>query len=143
MITQLLLGSALVCVSIFITVGFMATASAVLRNNGARLAGNAGMVRIAFALALVALWLLGALSVSVWVWAGAFVGLGLFGTLEEALYFSAVAFTTLGFGDIVIGPKWRLLSGVIAANGLILFSLVTAYLIEFVRRLHDVNADEE
>ena len=45
-------------------------------------------------------------------------------------------FTTLGFGDIILDKPYRLMSGLLAADGLILFGLTTAFLIEFIRSLH-------
>ncbi|MGZ9082519.1 MAG: ion channel, partial [Rhodoplanes sp.] len=42
------------------------------------------------------------------VWAGAYVALGAIGALEEALYFSIVTFTTVGYGDLVLPPDWRI-----------------------------------
>jgi len=141
MLAQLILGSVLVCMTIFITVGFIAIASTGLTRNGQWLISGNPFVRLMISLSAIVLWLLAALSISVWVWAGAFLWLDQFETLEEAVYFSVVSFTTLGFGDVVIGKDWRLLSGIIAANGLILFSLVTAYLIEFIVRLRGARAE--
>jgi len=69
------------------------------------------------------------------MWALAFWSIGAFEGLERALYFSMVSFTTLGFGDVTLPQNWRLLSGIIAANGLILFGLNTAFLIEILQRL--------
>lgn len=135
MFTQLLVGSLLVCMTIVATVAFIGVASAALSKVGGRLVGGRWQLKFLASLALVVLWLLGALTVSVWIWAAAFLQLGLFVQLEESLYFSVVSFTTLGYGDVTIDKEWRLLSGVIAANGLILFSLVTAYLIEFIGRV--------
>lgn len=43
-----------------------------------------------------------------------------FDTLEKALYFSLVTFTTLGYGDMIIGPSHRILSGIEAINGILL-----------------------
>ena len=71
-----------------------------------------------------------ALTVMVWLWALLFWGLSIFPDLEPALYFSLVAFTTLGFGDVILPNEWRLLAGFIAANGFILFGLGTAYMME-------------
>ena len=71
-----------------------------------------------------------ALTVMVWLWALLFWGLSIFPSLEPALYFSLVAFTTLGFGDVILPNEWRLLAGFIAANGFILFGLGTAYMME-------------
>lgn len=70
---------------------------------------------------------------SVLLWALAYMGLGIFSTFEAAVYFALVAFTTLGFGDILLPTEWRLLSGMAAANGLLLFGLVTATLVETLR----------
>lgn len=81
--------------------------------------------------------MLAALSAAVWIWALAFLYVGEFQTAEEAVYFSIVSFTTLGFGDVIISKEWRLLSGMLAANGFLLFSLATAFLIDFLERIRD------
>lgn len=73
-------------------------------------------------------------SVQVWIWAATFMVLGAFHELEPALYFSLISFTTVGFGDITLGPEWRLLSGLMAANGFMSFGWSTAYMVELVRR---------
>ena len=139
MLTQLLVGSFLICASIVVMVGFISIAIASLTRFGAWLVAGNPIMRTMISLSGVVLWLLAALTVVVWIWAGAFYILGLFETFEESLYLAAVAFTTLGFGDVVIGQEWRLLSGLIAANGLILFSLVTAFLIEFLSQLRSAQ----
>lgn len=89
---------------------------------------------ISSVLSASALWLLAALSIAIWIWAGFFLALGCFDDLEQSLYFSMVAFTTLGFGDVTLPQEWRILSGMIAANGLLLFGLNTAFLIEVLHR---------
>lgn len=81
----------------------------------------------------VSLWVLGVLTVGVWVWAAAYWQLGVFSSLEEAVYFSLVCYTTLGFGDLLLVQDWRLLAGMEAANGFLNFGLLTALLIEGLR----------
>jgi hypothetical protein len=73
-------------------------------------------------------------SLQVWIWAFTFQGVGAFSEMEPALYFSLVAFSTVGFGEITLGPDWRLLSALTAANGFISFGWSTAYMVELVRR---------
>jgi hypothetical protein len=73
------------------------------------------------------------MTASVWIWAVALRGLGLFDSLEHSVYFSLVAFTTLGFGDVLLPAEWQLLGGLSAANGLLLFGLLTAMLVETLR----------
>ena len=75
---------------------------------------------------------------SVTIWSVAYVVLDIFDAFEAALYFALVAFTTLGFGDVLLPLEWRLLGGFTAANGFFAFGQITALLIETMRtlRLH-------
>ena len=83
------------------------------------------------------LWLLAGIFFAACLWSFLYLRVGEFQALEQALYFCMVVFTTLGFGDIVLSENWRLSSAVMAANGLILFSLNTALLIDMMRRLEN------
>ena len=54
---------------------------------------------------------------------------------EEAVYFSVVTFTTLGYGDITLADhEWRLLSGAEALNGILLVGWSTALLYAVFQR---------
>ena len=56
-------------------------------------------------------------------------------TFEEAVYFSVVTFTTLGYGDITLADNhWRLLSGAEALNGVLLVGWSTALLFAVFQR---------
>jgi hypothetical protein len=46
-----------------------------------------------------------------------------FGT---AFYHSAVNYTSLGYGDFIMSPSWRLLGPLETANGALLFGVSTA-----------------
>lgn len=89
-----------------------------------------------------ALWALAILTVSVWIWALTFLALGLFDTLETCVYFALVAFTTLGFGDLLLPQEWELLSGMAAVNGLINIGLLTALMLETGRYIRRVQRAE-
>ena len=52
----------------------------------------------------------------------------------EGLYFAFVNFTTLGYGDIVPVPHWRLLGPMTAMNGVLLFGWSTAVIFEVLSR---------
>jgi hypothetical protein len=49
--------------------------------------------------------------------------------IEEALYFSTVSFSTIGFGDVVLSPEWRMFSSLEGINGFLLIGWSTAYLV--------------
>jgi len=69
------------------------------------------------------------------VWAVAFVAAGEFEAFSVALYHSAVNYTTLGYGDIVMSPRWRLLGPQEAAGGTLAFGWSTAVIVTVVVRL--------
>ncbi|WP_053972305.1 potassium channel family protein [Mangrovimonas sp. ST2L15] len=52
----------------------------------------------------------------------------------EALYFSMVTFTTLGYGDITLNSNWRLLSGFEAINGIMLIGWTTAMMYSLLQK---------
>ena len=54
----------------------------------------------------------GAALIEVGIWAAAYLRLGAFEGVESAVYYSMVTFTTLGFGDIILTERWRLLSSI-------------------------------
>ncbi|BBS87756.1 MULTISPECIES: ion channel [Aeromonas] len=57
------------------------------------------------------------------VWGGLFLWLGEFDTLQEAIYHSGVNFATLGYGDIVMSPQWKMLGPLEAVNGALMIGL--------------------
>lgn len=69
------------------------------------------------------------------LWAVAFLMVGEISTFEIAFYFSAENYTALGYGDIVLSTRWRLLGPIEAINGLLLFGLSTALMFAVLSRL--------
>lgn len=60
------------------------------------------------------------------LWAMLFLLLGEFSDFGAALYHSAVNFATLGYGDIVMSERWRMLGPIESAQGILMFGLSTA-----------------
>jgi hypothetical protein len=73
--------------------------------------------------------------VQVAVWAASFMVCGEFGDFATAYYHSAVNFTTLGYGDLVMSPRWRLLGPLEAANGILMCGISASGLFAVVNRL--------
>src|SRR5262245_18872883 len=65
----------------------------------------------------------------------AFVAGGEFAQFPLAFYHSAVNYTTLGYGDIVMSRRWRLLGPLEAASGMLAFGWSTAVIVTIVIRL--------
>src|SRR5262245_28076852 len=73
--------------------------------------------------------------VQIALWALAFLLVGECSTFETAFYWSAENYTALGYGDIVLTGRWRLLGPLEAINGLLLFGLSTAVMFAVMSRL--------
>ena len=69
------------------------------------------------------------------LWAIVLLLCGEMATFETAFYVSAENYTALGYGDIVLSGRWRLLGPLEAVNGLLLFGLSTAVMFAVLNRL--------
>lgn len=65
------------------------------------------------------------------IWALLFLFLGEFDVFRDAVYHSAVNFTTLGYGDIVMSQRYRLLGPLEAMNGVLMIGVSSATLMAF------------
>ncbi|MGC1954743.1 MAG: potassium channel family protein [Gammaproteobacteria bacterium] len=73
--------------------------------------------------------------VQVGVWALLFVLLEEFQRFSEAFYHSAVNFATLGYGDVVMSAKHKLLGPLEAINGALMIGVSTAALMSAFQRV--------
>ncbi|MDA1070990.1 MAG: ion channel [Proteobacteria bacterium] len=137
LLTQLALGSAMIVATAIVHTSGLVAIIVFLTRRTALVDPHrhVGRRRIARFLALTVLVVFLLHSVEIWVWAVLYQVLGEFEEFSRALYFSTVVFTTLGFGDVVLSPRWQLLSAMEAANGIILFGLSTALLFAIFVRL--------
>ena len=95
-----------------------------------------------FALVIVVVLLIFVIhAAEIWVYALMFLAIGAISNFGEALYFSTVTFSSLGYGDVVLSKDWRLFGAIEAANGLILFGWSTAFLISLTRQLRILEHD--
>jgi hypothetical protein len=78
--------------------------------------------------------LLHLLQISLWAlayWAG-----GQLPSIESATYFSIVTYTTVGFGDLVLGPPWRMMAGIESLTGIILLGWSTAFVFAVLNEMY-------
>ena len=68
-------------------------------------------------------------------WALLFMALGEFEDFATAFYHSAVNFTSLGYGDIVMSEERRLLGALEAANGVMMLGLATGAILAVMNGL--------
>jgi hypothetical protein len=73
--------------------------------------------------------------IEVALWGVLFIICGEFSDFGAAFYHSAVNYTSLGYGDVIMTPSWRLLGPLETANGMLLFGVTTAMVIAILQRL--------
>lgn len=71
------------------------------------------------------------------LWGATYLYLEALDTFEEALYFSMVTFTTLGYGDVLLDQRWRVLASFEAANGIIMFGWTTAIVVAALQKIYN------
>ena len=146
MLSQVLIGCAIMLITTIIHVGGMAIGLRWLTATRANQQVMDSIVNRSLVVGVLVLIMFLATLIEAGVWAITYVRLGAIAEFEEALYFSTVVYTTLGFGDIVLEEQWRLLSSFEAANGIIMFGWTTALIIvaihHFSKTLKKVSALE-
>jgi Ion channel len=94
-----------------------------------------GFVKTVVVMMLVTLITAAAHLVVIALWAVVLLGCGEMGTFEKAFYCSAQNYTALGYGDLLLSERWRLLGPLEAINGLLLFGLSTAVMFTVLSHL--------
>jgi hypothetical protein len=135
MAREIVVGSVIILISIAISGLSLWVVETWIRRAHGWLTSEPHGAKMFVLLSAAAIWILFILSAGIWLWAVAFRLLGLFPTIEEAVFFALVSFTTLGDGGMVLPRGWRLLGGMAAANGLMSFSLLMAMLVEALRHV--------
>ncbi len=134
MLGELLLASLLLSICVLIhaygTIAIRAPLRRWLRGPDARIA------RPLMLLVAVFLFIFALHTIEMWVWALAYWLVGALPTLQDAIYFSVVSYTTVGYGDIVLGTEWRTMGAAEAAVGVLLFGWSTALLFVVIQRLY-------
>jgi len=94
-------------------------------------------LRMTEVLVLVAMWVVLFHLIEIGAWAALYVISGAITDLPSAAYFSAVTYTTTGYGDIVLPASWRIDAGMEALTGIIMCGWSTGFFFAVVSRAYD------
>ncbi len=142
LVLELAAATVLVVLTMFIHLGGIAALLVLLRRHrgradvrtlwheGAAILGAAGGLIILHA-------------IEIWLYAGFYLLVEAIAGLEAALYFSTSSYTTVGYGDLVLDARWRLLGAIEGANGLILLGWSTAFFVAVVGRIRGLESEVE
>ena len=88
----------------------------------------------------IAIWMVLLHLVEISVWAALYLWNGAMPDAASAFYFSAVTYTTTGYGDLVLPPQWRLHGGIEALTGILMCGWSTGFFFAIVNRLYEREA---
>lgn len=82
-------------------------------------------------------------AIEIWAYAALYTAFGALPDFESALYFSTSTYATIGYGDVVLAPGWRVLGAIEGANGVILLGWSTAFFVAIVSRIRFLERELE
>ncbi|MGH9881085.1 MAG: ion channel [Pyrinomonadaceae bacterium] len=77
------------------------------------------------------------------IWALFYYWHKLFEDYETSLYFSLGSYTTIGYGDVVLPQRWRLLGAIEGASGVLLSGLSTAFIFAILNGLFQMRIKQQ
>src|SRR5215203_5856737 len=127
MLRELFIAFAIVAVCSFIHVGVIVVFAQFLRLRFFPPDTLTSLTRQGFVLVLVFAVVIGLSLVETGIWATFYYFRGLFPNFEIALYFSLGTYSTIGYGDVVLPQRWRLLGGIEGIFGVLLCGVSGAF----------------
>jgi hypothetical protein len=133
MLRQLLVGGGVSVVNIAIHAFVMTIVVEVARRASAEDRSHPSLFLIAVMIPTVSV-LMATHTVEVLVWSLAYRIVDAAPAGADRAYFAFVNYTTLGYGDVLPMPHWRLLGPITAMNGVLLFGWSTAVIFAVLER---------
>ena len=69
------------------------------------------------------------------LWAAFYYAQDLFSDFETSLYFSMTSFTTIGYGDVLLPRRWRLLGVIEGFSGVVLCGVSTGFVFAVINAM--------
>ncbi|SLN09892.1 ion channel [Ruegeria meonggei] len=126
---QIVWGSIYLGICFIIEIIFLTWCTQVIRVMSLRLEQSKKFLTIAAPICISLVFIVTIHTFQVWLWAIVWVLGDVLPDWNSALYFSLVTFTTLGYGDIVLGEQLRIFGAFASVTGLLSFGLSTAFMV--------------
>jgi uncharacterized membrane protein len=63
------------------------------------------------------------------IWASLLVWVSVLTNASDAFYYVLTSYTTLGYGDLLLSGRWRIVGPILAVDGVLMFGISTAALV--------------
>lgn len=87
----------------------------------------------------IAVWIILLHLQEICLWAALYLAGRALPDAASAIYFSTVTYTTVGYGDLVLPQRWRLIGGIEALTGILMCGWSTGFFFTIVARMHQVG----
>ncbi|MEP2640846.1 ion channel [Roseobacter sp.] len=137
-VIQILLGSAVLLACTLLHILVVARLVRHLRTSGHFAEGRSTQHQV---LVVCGLFLMLLLSHTLQIYISAFSiwAVGALPGYEAPIYYSLVTYTTVGYGDVVLGPDHRIMGAMISVTGILMFGLTTAFVVGLFTRIMGEN----
>jgi hypothetical protein len=95
--------------------------------------------RLTWLFVCVAGWIILLHMIEITAWAIVYAWRDAMPDIQSALYFSAVTYTTTGYGDLVLPQPWRLAGAIEALTGILMCGWSTGFFFAIVSRMFRVD----
>lgn len=129
MLVNLIAGSLLVSATVLIHTGGLVVLARLTPYAGRKLGLHSHDAGRSLLMMMSVLGIFALHTLEIWFWAAGYALLGATRNFADALDLSTAMFSTIGYGQIVVTPVWRLLTALEGINGFILIGWSTAYLV--------------
>lgn len=141
MISVILIGFSLLAATVCVNALGLAALLRYLQQT--RPAASRGIWPITWLLIRTAWALIAIHGIGIAIWAAAYLLIGAMPDAESAFYFSGVTYTTVGYGDLVLPLRWRMLGPLEGMTGILMCGLSGAFFFAVVVRTFGFKGNDQ
>lgn len=77
------------------------------------------------------------------IWATFYYTQQLFKNFETSVYFSLTSYTTIGYGDVLLPERWRLVGAIEGVSGVLLCGVSTAFIFAVISAMFQMRLQQQ
>jgi len=128
MLTEILVAALIVALCLLVHVAGLLLMAEWLLSRREYLEQNGARMRYGIVLVLLFLGIMLLHVLETSMWAVFYYSRTLFKDFETSLYFSLTSYTTIGYGDVLLPQRWRLLGAIEGVTGVLFCGISTAFI---------------